>query len=76
MQLAYISETVIDRDIVTMVEDENKIVCALLNCDPNPSFKVTQTVHPIHYIFGYRLFIGVGGANGAIFGSLDGVCRA
>ena len=38
-----------------------------------PSFNISQTVHPINYIFGSRLgFSGSadGGANGAIAGSL------
>jgi len=65
------------------MEDEYKVVCALSNdaafddlsrsqysLKPN----ISQTVHPIHYIFGSRLrtvFV-VGGSSGAISGSLGG----
>ena len=66
----YISETVIDRGIVTM-EDAYKVVCALSNSaafddlewprtpvsGSQYSFKanISQTVHPIHSMFGSRL---------------------
>jgi len=72
----YISETVIDRGIVTM-EDEYIKLCVLYQIlpysmtlsDPNLSFKsqyslkvnISQTVHPIHSMFASRLgFSGSG----------------
>jgi len=66
----YISETVIDRGIVTM-EDEYKVVCALSNSAIFDDLEwprtlvsrsqytlkanISQTVHPIHSMFGSRL---------------------
>ena len=50
-----ISETVIVRGTFTM-EDEYKVVCALLNIVPvsrsqySLNSNISQTVHPIHYI--------------------------
>ena len=68
---SYISETVIDRGIVTM-EDEYKVVCALSNSAAFDDLEwprtpvsrsqyslkanISQTVHPIHSMFGPRLW--------------------
>ena len=78
----YISETVIDRGIVTM-EDEYKVVCALSNSAAfdvvewprtpvsrsQYSLKATisQTVHPIHTMFGSRLRVSGSADRIALF---------
>ena len=79
----YISETVIDRGIVTM-EDEYKVVCALTNSAAFDDFEwprtpvsrsqyslkanISQTLHLIHSMFGSRLWFSVSADQMALFG--------
>jgi len=82
----YTSETVTDRGIFT-TEDKYKVVCALSNSATFDDLQrpqtpvsrsqyslkanISQTVHPIHSMFGSRLgFLGKGGSNGAISDSI------
>jgi len=78
----FISETVRDRGIVTM-EDDYKVVCALSNgavfddieCTRTPvsrsqySLKanISQTVHPVHSMFGSRLWFSGSADRMALF---------
>jgi len=78
----YISETIIDRSIVTM-EDEYKVVCALSNSAAFDDLEwpwtpistsqyslkanISQTVHPIHSMFGSRLWFSESADRMALF---------
>jgi len=78
----YISERILDRGTVTM-EDEYKVVCALSNSATfndlewprtsvsrsQYSFKanISQTVHPIHSMFGSRLWFSGSADRMALF---------
>jgi len=79
---SYISETIIDRGIVTM-EDEYKVVCTLLDSADFDDLElpwtpisrsqyclkanISQTVHPIHSMFGSRLWFSGSADRMALF---------